>query len=114
MPSLYTLAMTVEVDFFSFNGTVTIDFRTTRSTSEIEMHMKGLTIDGDRATIKSGALETISTYMLKWNETEKITFGVGRTLPGRTNHSITLSFKGRIANDMKGLYMSSYYNGNVK
>jgi hypothetical protein len=113
-PSIYTLAVSVEVDFYSFNGTVTIDFTTVRSISEIEMHSKGLTIERNLATIKSGSLETNSTYILAWNDTEKITIGLGRTLPARTNHSITLSFKGRIASDMKGLYMSSYYNGEVK
>jgi hypothetical protein len=113
-PSLYTLAMTVEVDFYSFNGTVTIDFTTVRSINEIEMHSKGLTIERDVATIKSGALETNSTYILKWNDTEKITIGLGRTLAGRTSHSITLKFRGRIASDMKGLYMSTYYDGEVK
>lgn len=111
-PSLYTLAMTVEVDFYSFNGTVTIDFRTTRAVTEIEMHSKDLTINF--ATIKSDTIVTNSTYILAWNETEKITIGLGRSLPARSNHSITLSFRGRIASDMKGLYMSSYYDGNVK
>lgn len=114
IPLLYTLAMTVEVDFYSFNGTVTIDFRTTRAINEIEMHSKGLTIDRNKARIISDSLETNVTYILYWNDTEKITIGLGRTLATRTNHSITLTFSGRIATDMKGLYMSTYYNGGIK
>ena len=112
-PSLYTLFMTVETEFLSFNGTVSIDFTTNRATSEIEMHSTGLTINS--AIIASDEIETESTYILSWNETEKITIGLGRTLARNTNHRVTIDFKGRMAHDdTKGLYRSSYYNGDNK
>lgn len=113
IPSFYDLNIHVEVDFYSFNGTVTIDFYTNRAVNVIEMHSVGLTISG-KASVKSGALESQSTYIFYWNDTEKITIGLDRTLAARSNHSITLIYSGRLKEDMKGLYLSSYYNGTIK
>lgn len=113
-PTYYDLNIHVEVEGYSFNGTVTIDVYVNRATSVIEMHSYGLTINNGTAFVKSGELETKSTYILAWNDTEKITIGLDRTLAARTNHSITLSFRGRLTEDMRGLYLSSYYNGTVK
>lgn len=112
-PSYYDLSIQHELS--TFNGTVTIDFYVNRATSVIEMHSYGLTIN-EKASVKSsdGATMSESTYILYWNETEKITIGLDRTLAARSNHSITLSYRGRLSDDMKGLYSSSYYNGNVK
>lgn len=110
-PSFYDLGIQHELS--TFNGTVTIDFYVNRATSVIEMHSYGLTING-KASVKSFDTESESTYILFANETEKITIGLDRTLAARSNHSITLSFRGRLSDDMKGLFSSSYYNGNVK
>jgi hypothetical protein len=111
-PHYYDLNIHSDIDIYQFNGTMTIDFYANRATSVIEMHAVGLTINA--ASVKSNALESESTYVYYWNDTEKITIGLDRTLAARQNHSLTLSFRGRIAEDMKGFYRSSYYNGTVK
>lgn len=112
-PHYYDLNIHSDIDVYQFNGTLTIDFYANRATSVIEMHSVGLTING-KASVKSNALESQSSYVFYWNDTEKITIGLDRTLAARQNHSISLSFRGRIADDMKGFYRSSYYNGTVK
>lgn len=111
-PSYYDLSIQSELS--TFNGTVTIDFYVNRATSVIEMHSYALTINGKASVKSSDAIESESTYILYEIETEKITIGLDRTLAASSNHSITLSYQGRLSDDMKGLYSSSYYNGIVK
>jgi hypothetical protein len=115
-PMHYDLYIQVDVDFYSFSGNVTIDIHVSRATSTIEMHSVNMTIANSKVLVSSGSDgETFqSVYMLYNNESEIMTIGLDRTLAGNSNHTITLSFSGRIEYDMKGLYMSTYYAGNIK
>jgi aminopeptidase N len=109
-PTIYDLSL--RVDTYAFNGNVTIDVRINRATTQIELHQLALTVEPKVIVTSSDNV----TEALHWynNQTQKMTILVGRTLRANTNHQITLSFRGTIDSDMKGLYQSSYYNGTVK
>jgi hypothetical protein len=115
VPKIYDLFIQVDVDFYSFSGNVTIDVEVKRATSTIELHAINMTITNNTALVNSGEdVQFKSVYMLYNNESEIVTIGLDRILAANTNHSITLWFSGRIEYDMKGLYMSTYYERNVK
>lgn len=115
IPHAYDLFIQANVDFYSFSGNVTIDIEVKKSTSTIELHAINMTIVDNKVLVNSGnGVEFSSVFMMYNNESEIITIVLDRALAANTNHTITLSFTGRIEYDMKGLYMSSYYDGNVK
>lgn len=113
-PTIYDLHIRADVDFYSFTGNVTIDIHVNRATSTIEMHNVNLTISNNALVKSSDGDEFKSVYILYDNATEIMIIGLDRPLPANSNYSITISFGGRIENDMKGLYMSSYYDGSAK
>ncbi|KAG5671811.1 hypothetical protein PVAND_001986 [Polypedilum vanderplanki] len=116
-PSAYDLFIQVDIGFYSFNGNVTIDIHVNKPTSTIELHNVNLTISNSSIFVKSVDDDEVkfeSVYLIYNNESEIMTIVLEKPLTANTNYTITLAFSGRIEYDMKGLYMSSYYDKNIK
>lgn len=115
-PKIYDLSIRVDIGLHSFNGSVTIDARVNRATVSIDMHKQNLTItEKEKVQVHRNGILEAESVMIQYNEnTEIMKIILNQTLSANTDYNITIKFNGRIEYDMKGLYMSSYYDGNVK
>jgi aminopeptidase 2 len=110
VPKHYDLFIRTDLDLHTFSGNVTIDVHVNNETSLIQMHNIGLTIIG-KVIVSSGAE---SNAISQDNVTQIMSIHLNRALPANSDHLITISFSGRIENDLKGLYMSTYYDNVAK
>lgn len=116
VPKVYDLFIHVDIDNRVFSGHVAVDVHVNRAVPSIQMHNIGLDINGkvlvDAAT--NSSLSAESTAIQYDNTTEIMNIVLNRTLVADSDYRITIMFSGRIENDMKGLYMSTYYDGDVR
>lgn len=116
VPKFYDLSIRVDIDERVFNGTVAIDVHVNRNVSIVQMHNIGLTIT-EKVIVKSMTNDNIaseSNNILYDNATEIMNIELDRMLSAESDYRLILSFSGLIHSDMKGLYMSTYYDGGVK
>lgn len=116
IPRIYDIFIRVDIEARVFSGFVAIDVHVNRDVSIIQMHNIGLTIN-DKVLVKSvvdNSTIAESINILYDNATEIMNIVLDRTLLADSDYRLTLSFTGLIQSDMKGLYLSSYYDGGVK
>lgn len=114
-PLQYDLHIRVDLQEFSFNGTVTIVVYTNIDTTSIEMHQLDLDIEQHDVQViwSGGQIEVVS--LIYNNDTQIMKIVLGQSLIYGRDYRVTIKFAGAIKDDMKGLYRSSYYeNGRIK
>lgn len=110
VPSRYDLHLVVDLVNAQFNGTVTIHARAIQPTSAIELHL--LDLSADDVQVIEGASEVPISELRLDNETQIFHIGLTRAVSG--DCLVQMSFAGTIQDDMKGLYRSSYYEGDSR
>lgn len=116
IPKVYDLFIKVDMNSRVFDGNVIIDVHVNSAVSTIQLHNIGLEINEkvvvNNATDNSFVSESIN---ISYDKTiEIMNVELNQTLLADSDYKILLSFKGPIEFDMKGLYMSTYYDGEIK
>lgn len=112
VPSIYDIQITVDLENLKFNGTETIHVHANGSGTSITMHSLDLTV-GDLSVFQ-GENEVPIRSITFSSLAQTMTIWPGLTLQD-LDYTINLKFEGKIRDDMKGLYRSSYYeNGTLK
>uniref|UniRef100_A0A7G3AWD7 Aminopeptidase N n=1 Tax=Lutzomyia longipalpis TaxID=7200 RepID=A0A7G3AWD7_LUTLO len=99
---------------WTFDGNVRINLRAiTDGVTQIVLHATSLEIDNTRSTLRLGGgtqnfLSGTPTYN---NQTAKLTFTTTPALTRDAIYTLELHYKGQIHNDMRGLYRSTYQEG---
>lgn len=116
VPKVYDLFIKVDMNSRVFNGNVTIDVHVNNAVSTIQLHNIGLVIS-DKVVVENATDNSVvseSKNISYDNATEIMNIELDQTLLADSNYKILLSFNGPIEFDMKGLYMSTYYDGEIK
>ncbi|XP_070503481.1 aminopeptidase N-like [Chironomus tepperi] len=116
IPKVYDLFIQVDMNSHVFNGRMIIDVHVNSAVSTIQLHNIGLVIS-DKVVVNNATDNNIiseSINILYNNATEIMDIKLDQTLLADSDYKILLSFNGSIEFDMKGLYMSTYYDGEIK
>lgn len=111
VPSIYDLHITVDLVNFKFNGFETISVHANQPTSTIELH--GLDLSIDDVQVIEGENTVPIAAMNYNNETQTFSITLGQSLVSGREYELKMAFEGEIKDDMKGLYLSSYYENRV-
>src|SRR4029079_1561674 len=99
-PKAYRLSLEPDLDALTFKGEVTIELDVKTPTREIVLHAANLEIADAR--LGGAALE-----LRPEAARERIVLAAGKTLPAGPA-SVTLRFSGKLSEEMRGFYRSTY------
>lgn len=109
-PTNYDIHIKVDVEKRVFEGEETIHVLVyDESTDFIEIHALDLDIENIQVFNNESDAEILVLSTEYSNATEKILLKFNENLEQQQNYRIHVAFKGQLRNDMKGLYISSYY-----
>lgn len=113
VPSIYDIHITVDLENLKFNGTETIHMHSNSGGTRITMHALDLTVsDSSMFQGENAILIRNITYD---DRAQTMTIWPEYMVEDGLDYTINFSFEGKIKDDMKGLYRSSYYeNGTLK
>lgn len=110
IPSSYDVTLTVDLDRYRFFGSVKIAIDVLEATNSVTLNVKDLDISDATLTDSTGKnlelVDSVNQY-----DSEKVTFNFNSYLSAGSNYHMAIQFAGAIADDLKGLYRSSYYSG---
>lgn len=107
-PFHYDLAMKIDVDAQVFSGSVKIDLEVHTPTQNIQLHYKDMTVDNIKLIQKGSAEEIPGLLVVYSEETEILSVPFSIELSGE--YSLSMDFHSKIRTDLKGLYMSTYFD----
>ncbi|XP_052903209.1 aminopeptidase N-like [Anopheles moucheti] len=100
--------------FYSYSGTVEIEFRYTGDQNHFYLHSDGLVIDESSITVTRPDGTNLPVGNVVYMEQfEQVYFGFGERLLTGEHYKIRMSFLNNIGTELKGLYRSSYVIGNT-
>lgn len=96
-----------------FNGTSTVIFHCVETTSTIYLHSRDLIITKDAVVTNTKNNEKINvTKIIHHNDqSDFLEIQLDKPLEERGDYSLFLAFMGEISNNLDGLYLSTYYEG---
>lgn len=111
-PSNYEIHIKVDIDSRKFSGEETIHVRVYDDPTDfIELHLLDLEIESLRVLhVDSDTEVDIESSNEYSKETEKLLIKFSENLEAQRSYRIHVVFNGELKNDMKGLYISSYYD----
>uniref|UniRef100_A0A182TCQ8 Aminopeptidase n=1 Tax=Anopheles maculatus TaxID=74869 RepID=A0A182TCQ8_9DIPT len=100
--------------FYSYTGTVDIEFRYIGDQNHFYLHNDGLVIDKSsiKVTRPDGSDLPVAN-VIHMEQFEQIYFGFGERLQTGEVYKVHISFLNNIGTELKGLYRSSYVIGNT-
>ncbi|XP_056137170.1 alanyl (membrane) aminopeptidase-like b [Lampris incognitus] len=116
-PHLYTritevVNVTSPNQTFIFTGNSTVDFHCVQKTKTIFLHSKDLTLHGVKVTNRDTKEEiTVSGMKHHEDESDFLEIQLGEVLEEQGNYSLFVAFEGDLMNDLAGLYVSRYNEG---
>lgn len=112
-PFNYEIHIKVDIVKREFTGVETIHVQVyDESTDLIELHVLDLEIESLRILHNDSDVEVAIMPTEYFEETEKLLIKFSENLALGSSYRIHVEFKGKLKNDMKGLYISSYYDNN--
>jgi hypothetical protein len=114
VPVSYDLWLNINLQQFVFAGEVVITVFVQQRSNYIELNCKDLEINQQAIQLMQNQGEILLTSFQQNATTEKCRFEFNRELVEFINAELTISFEGRIRNDLKGLYSTSYAVGSEK
>lgn len=110
MPTNYDIHIKVDIPNRVFDGVETIYVHVNdESTDFIEIHALDLDITKIEVFNNDDDEEVSISSTEYFNDTEKFLMKFSENLVQQRNYRVHVEFKGELKNDMKGLYISSYY-----
>lgn len=110
IPNSYDVTLTVDLDRYRFSGLVNISIDVLQDTNSVTLNVKDLDISNVKLTDSSDNDIALVTSVQLYEE-EKVIFNFNSYLSAGRNYYMKIEFAGAIADDLKGLYRSSYYSG---
>uniref|UniRef100_A0A182W2Y8 Aminopeptidase n=1 Tax=Anopheles minimus TaxID=112268 RepID=A0A182W2Y8_9DIPT len=100
--------------FYSYSGTVEIEFRYTSDQNHFFLHSDGLVIDESSITVtRPDGTNLPVANVIYMEQFEQIYFGFAERLQTGEHYKVRMSFLNNIGTELKGLYRSSYIIGNT-
>ncbi|XP_021377931.1 uncharacterized protein LOC110466016 isoform X1 [Mizuhopecten yessoensis] len=118
LPSLYELE--IFPDFykpdpkdFTFNGTVKIHISCMEATKNITLHINKLTVDESNIKLEAVSGDAVPAIVKVTHDEERqfLILNLETDLLSLVNYTIEMTYAGPLADDMVGLYYSSYQRG---
>ncbi|XP_001842721.2 aminopeptidase N [Culex quinquefasciatus] len=110
IPSSYDVTLTVDLDRYRFFGSVKIAIDVLEATNSVTLNVKDLNISNVALTDSAGNNQELVDSVNQY-DSEEVTFNFNSYLSAGSNYHMAIQFAGAIADDLKGLYRSSYYSG---
>lgn len=108
-PLHYNLDMKIDVDKQEFSGSVDITLEVVESTGVIDLHYKDMHVDNVKLTDNNQVFEMIGQAYLEDTEIFSLRYSI--LPPG--SYKLSMDFNSSIRTDLKGLYMSTYFDGDT-
>lgn len=105
-PLHYNLAMQIDVDEQVFSGSVDITVDVVSPTGVIDLHYKDMEVANVQLTDNNQVFELLGQGYLE--ETEIFSLRFPELSPG--TYKLSMDFNSKIRTDLKGLYMSTYFD----
>lgn len=106
-----------DTSLFHFDGQVKIQMECKESTSTVTLHSKQLTLDGGGGRVTAlQSTDPGSWTITGWSKNEEeelLTLTLDPPLVAGKTFQLELNFTGKLKDDLKGIYWSSYVEGNV-
>lgn len=110
-PESYDIKVISNIDRieFDFTGTVTINLIVLKTSSEITLHARKLSIKSVKLTTKSGRSIDLKTFTYD-TTTEFLTIPTDTVLEMNSKYILTIEYVGELRVEHYGFYRSSYVN----
>ena len=109
-PTRYDLALTPDLDAFTFTGQVSIDVEVLDPTSTIVLNSAEIAVQSCSVTTSDSTAHAAAS--IEYDETEEtVAFGFGATLPAG-NARLDIAFTGELNDRLRGFYRSAYTDAN--
>lgn len=107
-PFHYDLAMKIDVDAQEFTGSVKIDLEVFTTTNIIQLHYKDMTVENIQLVPRNSVEVIPGLPVIYSEETEILSVPLSGELLGQ--YTLSMDFNSKIRTDLKGLYMSTYFD----
>uniref|UniRef100_A0A182NCK1 Aminopeptidase n=1 Tax=Anopheles dirus TaxID=7168 RepID=A0A182NCK1_9DIPT len=113
-PIAYKLFLDItNYDFYSYTGSVEIEFRYTGDQNHFYLHSDGLVIDESSVKVtRPDGSDLPVANIIYMEQFEQIYLGFSERLLSGEHYKVQMSFLNNIGTELKGLYRSSYVIGN--
>lgn len=105
-PSHYNLALKIDVDEQVFSGSVDISLEVVQTTAVIDLHYRDMEVSNIQLTDNNQLFPLMGQGYL--TETEILSLRYVELPPGA--YKLSMDFSSKIRTDLKGLYMSTYFD----
>lgn len=111
VPIGYDVQLTVDLDQFSFFGTVQVSLRANNVSSHVTLNAKELDVSNVKLSEDTTGRQLALVVYVMQNDSEMVRFNFDSDLLPAHTYRLSIDFAGNITDDLKGLYKSSYYRG---
>ncbi|KXJ72768.1 hypothetical protein RP20_CCG017285 [Aedes albopictus] len=111
VPIGYDVQLTVDLDQFTFFGTVQVSLRANNVSSHVTLNAKELDVSNVKLSEDTTGRQLALVVYVMQNDSEMVRFNFDSDLLPAHTYRLSIDFAGNITDDLKGLYKSSYYRG---
>lgn len=108
-PRHYDLAMRIDVEEQTFSGRASIEIEVMQVTDTVDLHYKDMNVTVEKLLAVDGT-EVIAAAAASYSEETEIVKLQYAALTVGQKYNLILDFSGAIRTDLKGLYISTYFD----
>lgn len=111
IPMVYNLEIFIDMGDDNYSGNVTIDVITSQPTNWILLHV--VQLDITRVSVRNNSQNIDVENIFIYNPNELCVIRTRETLQKHQRYAISLQYRGKMRNDLSGLYTSYFNDGEV-